>query len=142
MIFRLNSYLGKWYEIARIKNDFEPEMKNVTAQYNPILDDVIQVINTGYIGNESKQLIGIAKTTEESGVLKVSFFPNVFAEYKILYVDNDYQYALVGGSYNNYLWILSRTPEMDKSKLEELINIAKERGYHTDRIVLTEHDRQ
>ena len=33
MEFELNKYLGKWYEVARIKNFFEPDLINVTALY-------------------------------------------------------------------------------------------------------------
>ena len=34
MEFDLSRYLGPWYEIARIKNEFEPEMKKVMANYS------------------------------------------------------------------------------------------------------------
>lgn len=55
-------------------------------------------------------------------------------------MDDDYQYALVGGSSENYLWILSRTPNLDKTILDKLINIAKEEKYNVNKIVLTEQN--
>lgn len=142
MTFDLNSYLGKWYEIARINNEFEPEMKNVIAQYSLFESGFIQVINSGYIEGELKQIIGVAKLTDQPGLLKVSFFPGSYSDYKILYIDEDYQYALVGGNSKNYLWILSRIPDINSSVLLQLVNIAKENGYNTDKIIMTKHDNE
>ena len=140
MTFDLTSYLGKWYEVARISNEFEPEMKNVIAQYNLFESGFIQVINSGYIEGELKQIIGVAKLTDQPGLLKVSFFPGIYSDYKILYIDEDYQYALVGGNSKNYLWILSRIPDINNSVLLRLVNIAKENDYNTDKIIMTKHD--
>ena len=136
----LKKYMGKWFEIARIKNEFEPNMKKVTAQYNLNDDDTIQVINSGYIDDTLKEIIGIAKTTNENNLLLISFRHPIYSQYKILFVDDDYQYALVGGSSENYLWILSRTPNLDKTILDKMINIAKEEKYNVNKIVLTEQN--
>lgn len=138
MEFDLKKYLGKWYEIARIKNDFEPNLRKVTAQYSFKNDGTIQVINSGYIGNKLSTIEGIARKTEDNNILKVSFFPDTESYYKILYIDKNYEYALVGGSSNMLLWILSRTPKLEKSILDKLIGIAKEIGYNTDKVIFTE----
>ena len=136
----LKKYMGKWFEIARIKNEFEPNMKKVTAQYNLNEDDTIQVINSGYIDGTLKEIIGTAKTTNENNLLLISFRHPIYSQYKILFVDDDYQYALVGGSSENYLWMLSRTPNLDKAILDKMINIAKEEKYNINKIVLTEQN--
>lgn len=136
----LKKYMGKWFEIARIKNEFEPNMKKVTAQYSLNEDDTIQVINSGYIDDTLKEIIGTAKTTNENNLLLISFRHPIYSQYKILFVDDDYQYALVGGSSENYLWMLSRTPNLDKAILDKLINIAKEEKYNVNKIVLTEQN--
>ena len=60
----LANYVGKWYEIARIPNDFEPNMKNVTAHYEMKEDGTIKVVNSGYINGIHRQIIGTAKQTE------------------------------------------------------------------------------
>ena len=73
----LKRYSGKWFEIARIKNTFEPNMTNVTAQYNLNNDDTIQVINSGYINGEFKEIIGHAIKVNED-TLKVSFQPKLY----------------------------------------------------------------
>lgn len=137
MEFDLNKYLGKWFEIARIKNFFELDMTNVTALYKLDNNGDIVVVNEGYLGGIPIQIVGTARTTNVDKILEVSFFNNVFSDYKILFVDDDYQYAVVGGKSTDYLWILSRTPQLDKNILTELFKIAKDNKYNINRISLT-----
>ncbi|MBR6517067.1 MAG: lipocalin family protein [Bacilli bacterium] len=133
----LNQYLGEWFEIARIKNDFEPNMTNVKAIYSLNDDNTIRVINSGYINGELKQIIGKAIPTNRDDILKLSFFNNAYSNYNILAIDKNYQYSLVGGNSKNYLWILSRTKSINKNVLNKMINIAKEKGYNTDKLIIT-----
>jgi apolipoprotein D and lipocalin family protein len=138
----IEKYLGEWFEIARIKNAFQSNMTNVKAQYTLNTDNSIQVINSGVIHTVVMEIIGTAITTEEDNLLKVSFFPNIYSDYKILYVDEDYQYAVVGGENKNYLWILSRTPHIDDIVLYKLIDIAKDNEYEINKLILTEQNNE
>ena len=128
--FESEKYLGKWYEIARIDNRFEKNMINTTAEYSLNPDGTIKVVNKGYdkIKNTEKMIEGKAKIIDK-GLLKVYFVPFFGADYNILYVDNDYQYAVVGGNKKNYLWILSRRDTLEENIYDELVKIASERGY-------------
>lgn len=140
----VDKYIGKWFEIARIPTVFQLNMKNVTAEY--IRDEnntSIKVINSGYVNGELKQITGLALPTEKDDLFKVSFFNGVNtvavnSDYKILAIDEDYQYALVGGSTPNYLWILSRTPNITKDTYKALVNIAKKNGYNVKNLKITE----
>lgn len=142
MKFDIEKYLGEWFEIARIKNAFQSNMTNVKAQYTLNTDNSIQVINSGVIHTVVMEIIGTAITTEEDNLLKVSFFPNIYSDYKILYIDEDYQYAVVGGENKNYLWILSRTPHIDDIVLNKLIDIAKDNEYEINNLILTEQNNE
>ena len=128
--FDLNKYLGTWFEIARIKNNFEPIMTDVKAEYSLNRDGSIKVINSGYINGELNQISGIAEPTDNPGVLKLSFFPGQETEYRILFVNDNYSYALVGGERDNLLWILSREKTLDEDVLSELITIGLQAGYN------------
>lgn len=139
MKFDINKYLGKWYEIARIENEFQPKMEKVTAQYNLIRENYIEIINSGYIKDNIVNIIGRAVPTDKDTTLKVHFSPDVYSYYNILFVDDNYQYALVSGDSKDYLWILSRTPELDKNISDKLIDIAKNQNYNVDKIFFTKH---
>ena len=134
----LNKYLGKWYEIARFDHSFERDMQKVTAEYKLLPDGNIQVINSGYRDGKFKETIGKAKTTDISGLLRVSFFMNFYSDYRVLMIDKDYQYVLVGSNSPKYLWILSRTPQLSNDVLQNIINVAKEKGYDTDKLIFVE----
>jgi lipocalin len=50
-------------------------------------------------------------------------------------VDKNYQYTLIGSSTEDYLWILSRTPELEKVTLEKCLTNLKNRGYDTSKLI-------
>lgn len=131
----LNKYLGKWYEIARFDHSFERDMQNVTAEYKLLPNGNIKVINSGYRDGVYRVADGKAKTTDTSGLLRVSFFMNFYSDYRVLMVDKNYEYALVGSSSPKYLWILSRTPHLDETTLQKIIDVAEQKGYNTDNLI-------
>ena len=137
----INKYLGSWYEIARIHNEFEPNMYDVAAKYTLKENGDIEVLNSGYINGKFKSITGIAKTTDKDDVLKVSFVPGVESNYKILAIVDNYDYALVGGDDPNHLWILGRNKRICLGYYSWFIDVAKEHGYNVDNLKLTK-DRQ
>ena len=50
-------------------------------------------------------------------------------------IDEDYSVALVGSSSPGYLWILSRTPELDGAVLDKVLAEACRRGYDTSKLI-------
>ena len=80
-------------------------------------------------------LNGKAKLGKQPGQLRVSFFLFFYSDYNILALGEDYDWALVGSSSPKYLWILSRTPSLPEETLEHILDIARERGYDTDKLI-------
>lgn len=122
-------YMGRWYEIARKPHFFERGMTRVVATYTMLENGKVSVLNEGYKANgKFKSIRGKARTTEHPAQLKVTFF--LFpAEYNILELGEEYEYAVVGGSNGNFLWILSRTPSLPQSTLEGIYTRLILRGY-------------
>ncbi|MDA3906554.1 MAG: lipocalin family protein [Bacteroidales bacterium] len=50
-------------------------------------------------------------------------------------LDKDYQYAVIGSSSDNYLWILSRSPQMDPSSYNSILENLKKRGYDISKLI-------
>ena len=122
--FDLYKYLGLWYEIARFDHKFERDMVNVKAEYVLREDGKVDVVNSGWKNGRYQSIIGIAKQPNPGNNparLRVSFFLFFYSDYRVLMLDNDYQYALVGSSSDKYLWILCRTPQMTEVQLNGLI---------------------
>ncbi len=137
--FELDRYLGKWYEIARLPHSFEEGLSNVTAQYRLRKDGGVDVLNRGY--SEEEQAWDEAEgkayfvSDENIGHLKVSFFGPFYASYVVIEVDEDYRYAMVTGPDRDYLWLLSRTPELDEKIMSKLVDKAKSLGYAVDELI-------
>lgn len=131
----LNRYLGNWYEIARFDHSFERGIEYAMAHYTMRDDGKIDVLNTGIKDGRAEDAKGIAKTTNQPGLLRVSFFGPFFSDYRIMMLDENYQYVLVGGSTNRFLWILSRTPQLDEATLSLILAEAEHRGYDTTRLL-------
>lgn len=131
----LNRYLGSWYEIAKYDHVFERGLDYAMANYTLREDGKIDVLNTGIKDGRAKDAKGIAKTTNIPGLLKVSFFGPFYSDYRIMMLDADYQYVLVGGSNDKYLWILSRTPQLDDATKTLILAEANRRGYDTSKLI-------
>lgn len=52
--FKVEKYLGKWYEIARLDHSFERGLTRITAAYSMRNDGGLKVINRGYSASENK----------------------------------------------------------------------------------------
>lgn len=138
-------YLGTWYEIARLDNRFERGLDNVTAHYELNPDGSIKVTNKGYNRQEEKWNVAEGKAyflekpnadNEYVGKLKVSFFGPFYGAYNIIALDKiHYNYAMVCGPDNEYLWILARTPELTYPIKQHLMSQAKGLGFDTDSLV-------
>jgi lipocalin len=134
----LPRYLGTWYEIARFDHRFERGLQGVTATYSMRDDGKIKVLNQGYENTLDGKLSvaeGKAKTTSEPGKLKVSFFWIFYADYFVLELDENYQWVLIGSSSDKYLWILSRTPQLEEKVKNHILEKAKERGYDISKLI-------
>ena len=141
----LNKYAGTWYEIARLPNSFERNMKCVTATYSLKESGKISVKNRGYLPDPKgkwKTAKGKAWIPDKEfpGRLKVTFFWPFAGNYYILVLDENYQYALVGDPSREYLWVLAREQSLDSSVYSTLMDHAGQKGFDTQKMLLVEHD--
>ncbi len=137
--FELDRYLGQWFEIARLDHSFERGLDCVTATYSLRDDGGVRVINRGYNLEEQEwdEAEGRAYFIDDESVgrLKVSFFGPFYGGYNVLELDEEYQWALVAGPNRDYLWILSRTAEMDSATEDRLRQRAAELDFATEELI-------
>lgn len=138
----LEQYLGTWYSIAHIPTTFEEKCEgNTTANYTLKPNGDIRVSNTCLVstrnGMEYDADIGKAwiPNPDEPAKLKVSFVLGLFAgDYWIMEIGDDYEYAFVGHPGYNYLWILSRDPEISDEQYDQWLSDIAGYGYDTNRV--------
>ncbi len=137
--FRLNDYLGKWYEIARLDHSFERGLDRVTAEYRLREEGGIDVTNRGRMAasGEWKEATGRAYFVDraDQGHLKVSFFGPFYSSYVVFELDPGYQYAFVSGYDKSYLWLLARTPKVEAAVRERFKQRAQQLGFAVDQLI-------
>jgi apolipoprotein D and lipocalin family protein len=143
--FDKERYLGKWYEIARIDFKFERDMNNTTAEYSPMANGKIKVVNKGYNYKKKKWETATGKAKfvgdESTAMLKVSFWGPFYAGYNVIKLDTAYKYALVAGKNFDFLWILSRTPTIPEDVRNDYLQFTTQVGFDTDRLTWVEHNK-
>ncbi len=139
----LSRYVGRWYEIARLPNRFEKKCADsVTATYTLRSDGKVEVVNRcrkangDYTTAKGKAKIVDKKTNAK---LKVTFFWPFYGDYWILDLGPNYEYAVVGAPNRDYLWILSRTPQLDEQLYQGLLAKMAASGFETERMIRTSH---
>jgi len=142
----LQRYAGTWHEIARLPMFFQRQcVDRTTATYTARQDGSIEVRNACRTKDGSMiESVGAARRVDgHPGQLEVRFapawlswLPYVWADYWVVDLDPEYRWAVVGGPSRKYLWVLSRTPTMDKALLEQIKAGAKRRGYPVDKLIV------
>jgi apolipoprotein D and lipocalin family protein len=141
----LQSYMGRWYEIASFPNRFQKGCQCTTAEYELSENGYVKVINkcrkdsiTGKLSEANGKAFVVNGSNNTK--LKVQFFWPFRGDYYIIDIAPDYNYAVVGNPSRKYLWILSRTPVMDDSLYKSLADRAKGKGFDITKLVKTNQD--
>jgi len=138
----LQKYMGKWYEIASFPQRFQKGCNCTTAEYEMTDKGYVRVINTcrknspdGKISRASGKAFVVEGTNNAK--LKVQFFWPFRGDYWIIDLAQDYSYAVVGDQSRKYLWILSRSPNMDESLYQEIVQRCAGKSFDVSKLQRT-----
>lgn len=131
-------YMGTWFEIAKFPQRFEKGLVGITANYTLLPNGKVRVINSGHkvdLNGKMKTIKGKAWVVDAvtNAKLKVSFFWPFAANYWILELGKEYEYAVVA-RVRKYLWILSRTPQMQDTMYNELLKRLQQKGFDVSKL--------
>ncbi|MCK6546997.1 lipocalin family protein [Myxococcota bacterium] len=139
----LPRYLGTWYEIASFPQSFQEGCHATTATYTLRDDgeiDVRNACNKGSLDGELDTAEGRARIVDATtnAKLEVSFFRPFWGDYWIIELDPEYRWAVVGHPGRDYLWILSRAPQMAPEEYERIVTRLRDvHRYQVERLVKT-----
>ncbi|KAL0943381.1 lipocalin-like domain-containing protein [Colletotrichum truncatum] len=143
--FDLESYLGRWYQVAGTIAPFTAGCKCIFAQYSLNDNGTVQVNNTCQAGDRAVNILGTAAPADPSygakGVLRVQFpgqpgpdcaGPN--------YIVQDYtpDFALVQSNNFTTLFVLSRQQNPEDEVLDAWIARAGQLGSNLGDVVKTD----
>ena len=133
-------YMGTWFEIAKYPNWFQRTcVSNTKAEYRPQPDGSVRVINRCTSEDEkTKEAVGTARQIGAANSPKLqvqftpawlSFIPFLWADYWVIDIDADYQLVAVSEPKREYLWVLSRTPEVNGAAYDALLARLETKGF-------------
>lgn len=142
----LQRYQGTWYELARLPMFFQRNCAQSEARYDLQGDSRVEVTNRcRTLEGEWQEAKGqavpqLAGKTDKLWVRFDNWFSRLLpgvarGEYWVLYLDDDYQTALVGHPNRDYLWLLARAPHVAPAMRDKLLEVARGQGYDTAALI-------
>jgi apolipoprotein D and lipocalin family protein len=148
VVLDVSRYLGTWYEIAKFPNWFQKKcVSNTKAVYSAKPDGNLRVLNScKTAGGDISEAEGLARQigSKDSPKLEVrfapewfSFLPLVWGDYWVIDLDPQYQLAAVSDPKREYLWVLSRTPQIDPKVYADLLQRLKQQQFDIQKLEIT-----
>ena len=138
-------FMGRWYVQASIPTLFERHARAPIEDYR-LLDDGRILTTFSYHDRKpdgplkSSQSIGFVDDPVTNARWKMQIIWPFRADYRIVYLDEAYQHAIIGRMKRDYLWIMSRSTVISETDLEGLMTFAGGLGYNKSLIRIHRND--
>jgi apolipoprotein D and lipocalin family protein len=132
----LQRFMGSWYVIANIPTFLEKEAHNAVETYSLNDDGTIAThftFRAGSFDGKVKEYNpkGFISDKESNALWGMRFVWPVKADYRIVYLDNDYTQTVVGRQKRDFVWIMARTPTISDADYDRLVLFVESIGYDT-----------
>ena len=130
----LPRFMGDWYVIANIPTFLERDAYNPVESYALNDDGTIATtftFNDGAFDGEEKVYHpqGFIRNSDTNAEWGMQFLWPIKADYRIVYLDDDYQYTVIGRNSRDYVWIMARSAQIPDQTYAELRALVIDLGY-------------
>lgn len=130
----LERFMGDWYVIANIPTFIEEGAHNAVETYRQGNDGVIETTfrfrDGGFDGPvKTYRPTGFIKDNQTNALWGMQFIWPIKADYRIVYLDDDYQNTVIARQARDYVWLMSRSPLIDDALYTRLSGLIAELGY-------------
>ena len=143
-------YMGTWYEVAKFPNRFQKMcVRNTQATYSLLPDGAVRVVNRCTTSDGASTVAdGVARQIGPATSPKLqvrfapawlSFLPMVWGNYWVIDLDPNYQWVAVSEPEREFLWILSRTPQMESVAYQALLVRLASKGFDLAKLEASPH---
>ncbi len=134
----LPRYMGDWYVVANIpyllEKDFVASRTHYALRADGKVAETFVARKGGFDGDEKTyDLVDTPDPATGNGTWRVRLIWPLQSSQITLYVDDDYQYTLIGYKDRSLGWIFARQPELSEEKYRELLGRFAAQGYDTSR---------
>ncbi|NNF18017.1 MAG: hypothetical protein HKN70_14830 [Gammaproteobacteria bacterium] len=142
----LERFMGDWYVIASIPTFIEKHAYNAIETYELEEPGVIATTFTFNKGGpdgprKTYHPTGYVYDTESNAIWGMQFIWPFKGDYKVVYVDPDYQHTIIGRSKRDYVWIMSRSPNISAADYSALKDIVARQKYDPEKLRRVPHDK-
>lgn len=135
----LERFMGDWYVIANIPTFLEKGAHNAVETYALNDDGTIATtfsFREDSFGGERKEYTptGFIRNEETNALWGMRFIWPFKADYRIVYLNDDYTQTIIGRQKRDYLWIMARTPSVSADDYQKLTDFAISIGYDPSKI--------
>jgi apolipoprotein D and lipocalin family protein len=130
----IERFMGDWYVIANIPTFLEKGAHNAVENYALSEDGTIATTFTfrdGAFDGKEKEYTprGFIRDTDTNATWGMRFIWPIKADYRIVYLDDDYSTTIIGRQKRDYVWIMARRPEIPEEQYEMLLDFVESLGY-------------
>ncbi len=135
----IERFMGDWYVIANIPTFIEKQAHNAVETYALDEDGTIATTFTfrkGGFDGEVKTYTprGFIKDTESNAIWGMQFIWPIKADYRIVYLADDYSQTVIGRNKRDFVWIMARTPSIPDEDYQELLSLLEVEGYDISKV--------
>lgn len=129
-------FMGPWYVIACTPTWMDRGAYSAIESYERAPDGRILTTFTYHkdaLDGPVKTLkpVGFVKEEGNGAVWGMRFVWPIQADYRVMYVDPEYQMTVVGRQKRDYAWIMARTPTISETDYTRMMDLLKDAGYDT-----------
>jgi len=141
----LDRFMGDWYVIATIPTFLERDAYNSIETYQLDNDGTIATtftFNKGSLNGPSKiyRPRGFVKDKGTNAIWDMQFVWPIKADYRIVYLDDNYQQTIIGRNSRDYVWIMARTPTISQQDYSNLVAQVDSLGYDLEDLQKVTHE--
>jgi apolipoprotein D and lipocalin family protein len=142
----LNRFMGDWYVIANIPTFIEKDAYNAMESYRLAEDGTIATTFTFNKGGFDGPLKtynprGFIRDKESNAVWGMQFIWPFKAEYRIVYLSEDYTKTVIGRSKRDYVWIMARKPAISSEDYASILEFLEAQGYDISKVQKVPHSK-
>ena len=141
----LRRFMGDWYVIASIPTFIEKDAFNAIESYR--LDDDGTVATTftfnkgGFNGpQKAYHPRGFIRDKDTNAVWGMQFIWPFKAEYRIIFLSQDYSQTVIGRTKRDYVWIMARAKIIPAAEYEEILKFLKDQDYNINNLRKVPHE--
>ena len=141
----LDQFMGDWYVIATIPTFLERDAYNPVETYQLNSDGTIATtftFNKGSLNGPTKiyRPRGFIKDRRTNAIWDMQFVWPIKADYRIVYLDDDYQQTIIGRNSRDFVWVMARTPIISEQDYLNLVTMVGSLGYNLNELQKAIHE--